>query len=150
MKWKIMELVSCAALVWVVGTGEAAAQEADWTGRVQTLTRMAYMGPSVAEKLERIAGSGDYAAEIRQAAQTALEKKRAGTNSLESIAAFLAGWSVTNEPAIDLATIGLMDEALEFGASAKAIMEADAADAGMPSWYRTLMGQLLQGVTPTP
>ena len=79
-----------------------------------------------------------------------MEKNRAGTNSLESISAFLAGWSVTNEPAIDLDTIGVMDGVLDYGASAKAIMEADAADEGMPSWYRTLMGHLLQSLAASP
>lgn len=121
----------------------------DWTDRVQTLSRMLFMAKGVSAELSRIAGDASVPRDVRLAAQEALETLRPGTNGVPEMASFLAGWTLTNEPPLDLAWIAGMDRILEYGASAKAVLASDAADSNAPAWYRSMAGQL-SGVSTSP
>jgi hypothetical protein len=128
----------------------ASVQAQDWTNRVQTLVRMAYMGKAVSNELARIAGDPARPAEVRQAAQAALQESRPGTNDLASLESFLSGWTMTNAPLVDLALIAQMDAILDYGASAVSIMEADAADTNSPAWYGAVLGHMLENMNTAP
>ena len=104
----------------------ARAQAPDWTSRVQTLSRMAYMGKAVSNELVRISSDATCSLAVRQAAQAALEKSRPGTNDIACVTTFLDSWTMPNATVVDLALIGEMDGIMDFGASAVSIMAADA------------------------
>ena len=128
----------------------ALAQAPDWTSRVQTLSRMAFMGKAVSNELVRISSDATCSLAVRQAAQAALEKSRPETNDIACMTTFLDSWTVTNAPVVDLALIGEMDGILDYGVSAASIMAADAVDTNSPAWYRAFMNQMLVGLDSSP
>ena len=128
----------------------ARAQAPDWTSRVQTLSRMAFLGKAVSNELVRISSDATCSLAVRQAAQAALEKSRPGTNDIACVTTFLDSWTMPNAPVVDLALIGEMDGIMDFGASAVSIMAADAVDTNSPAWYRAFMNQMLVGLDSSP
>ena len=89
------------------------------------------------EALARISDSGNAPPEFRQAALAVLGRNHPGTNGIPEMAAFLAGWDWKAPPIApsDAEAVGQMGIVLDLGASAMAVLDADAADTNAPAWY---------------
>lgn len=151
-----------AALAAVVLIGQAACAADDDSDVFQTLCKLSFMGQRAAAELSMISTNQATTKDVRAAAKAALRHHdTSGTNTYQSLTAFIRGWTVTNEPPLNIETIGLMKQSMELGHSAKKQLEAFAADTNRPVPFRDAAAKFLttlrrndeeapnQGIQPT-
>jgi hypothetical protein len=105
------------------------------------------MGKSVSNELVNISTNENIALDLRQyAANVLTNHDTAGTNSYETLNAFITGWSITNEPTISSNLIATMQQTLEYGISGKVQLDAYAADTNIPVYLRQIADKMLHNL----
>jgi hypothetical protein len=136
-----------AALAAVVLIGQAACAGDDDSDVFQTLCKLSFMGQRAAAELSMISTNQATTEDVRAAAKTALRHHdTSGTNSYHTLAAFIRGWTVTNEPPLNIETIGLMKQSMDLGHSATKQLEAFAADTNRPAPFRDAASNFLKAL----
>jgi len=132
-----------ANLVFLNVLCDASAQS-DVTNEVQVLCKIAFMGKSVSNELVNISTNTNISLDLRQyAANVLTNHDTAGTNTYETLEAFLTGWSITNEPTISSNLITTMKQTLEYGISGKAQLNTYIANTNISVHLRQIAEKML-------
>lgn len=121
--------------------------QTDVTNEVQVLSKVGFMGKTVSNELVNISTNENVASDLRQyAADVLANHDTAGTNAYDTLEAFIAGWSITNEPAISSNLITTMKQTLEYGISGRVQLEAYAANTNIPPHLRQIAEKMLHNL----
>ena len=89
-----MKRYAAIVLILVIGRFASAADDSEI---FQTLCKVAFMGQRAAAELSTVCTNQAAAEEIRAAAKAALQEYDTfGTNSYQTLSAFIRGWTITN------------------------------------------------------
>lgn len=126
--------------------GKVVAQ-GDVTNQFQVLVKVAFMGKMVTNELACISTNVTIALDLRQYAGNVLTNHdESGTNTLATLEYFIAGWSITNEPAVSSNLITTMKQTLEYGISARAQLDTYQANTNNPPSLRQAAGRFLNAL----